>query len=193
MTTYERFRNMFNLPEEQQMETWNGLTGLMEEGGALMIADLPSISWLSDELPAMITKHLEAGKAEGEWVSWATKGIQKKRVRFQQVDLTQMVAAVNRWGKHTGSRRLSAGDFVTLPNGSKTFQWGYEVGVMMDISSLVLECDPVVWIPNVPIPAALLSEDRKSVIFVAPMIGKGEDCPKITEVQPTATFEAFFS
>ena len=63
---------------------------------------------------------------------------------------------------------------------------------MIDISSQVFGSEPLVWIPNLPIPAAILSEDRKYAIFISPMIGKGEDCPKISIVKPTASFEGFF-
>ncbi len=188
-----RFRDMFNIPEEQQMEKWNTLQGLMDEGGAILCAPIPDLGWLSNELPALSLKHLEAGNTEGNWVQWATTGLNKKRCIYQQVDMNQMVKRVNRWGKEQGTRRLSAGDFIAIPNGSRRFQWGYEVGVMMDVATHVFESDPIVWIPNLPLPAAMISQDRKHAVFFAPMIGEGDETPVITEVQPTATFEGFFS
>lgn len=193
MNTIEKFRMMFNIPAEQQMEKWAGLNGLMEESGMIFVAPIPSISWLAENMPIHARSRLQSGEVQGEWVSWALKGIERKNARYQQVDLTQMVTKINRWGKENGKRRLSAGDFVCIKNGSSSYKWGYEVGVMVDIAAQVLDADPIVFIPNLPIPAAILSEDRNHAIFIAPMVGKGDDCPVISEVTPTASFEGFFS
>lgn len=193
MTVIDDFRAMFNLPDEQQMETWCGLKGLMEEGGSIFVAPIPNVGWLSENMPLNARKRLQSGEVQGEWVEWALKGIERKQARYSQVDLQQMVIKMNRWGKVQGKRRLSAGDFVCLPNGSKTFKWGYEVGVIVDIASHILGSDPLVWLPNLPLPAAILSDDRKYAIFISPMIGEGDDCPVISEVKATASFEGFFS
>jgi len=184
---------MFNLPPEQQMERWAGLSGLMEEGGAIFIAPIPSVSWLADNMAIHAVRRLQSGEVQGEWVAWALKGLERKQPRYQQVDLTQMVTKINRWGKENGRRRLSAGDFVTIKNGSSSFGWGYEVGVMVDIAAQILDTEPIVFLPNLPIPAAILSEDRKYAIFISPMVGKGKNCPVISEVIPTASFEGFFT
>ena len=193
MTVIDDFRAMFNIPPEQTMQKWNGLNGLMEEGGSIFVAQIDNISWLADNVPNNALIRLQSGEVQGEWVEWAIKGLERKQPRYQQVDLTQMVTKMNRWGKENGRRRLAAGDFVTLTNGSKSYKWGYEVGIMIDISSQVLGSDPLVWIPNLPIPAAILSDDRKYAIFISPMIGKGDECPVISTVKPTASFEGFFS
>jgi len=193
MTVTDNFREMFNLPDEQQMETWNGLLTLMDEGGAILCAAVPDIDWLSKTMPRLALEHLKAGVVEGNWTQWAINGLTKKPVNYQQVDLSQMVKRINRWGKEQGTRRLCAGDFICLPNGSTRFSWGYEVGVMTDVATHVFDEDPIVWIPNLPLPAAILSQDRKHAVFFAPMIGEGEETPLITQVKATASFEGFFS
>lgn len=187
---------MFSLPDEQVIESWCGLKGLRDETDMIFISNISELdihSWLKSQLPKKSLSRLNSEQVEGEWIDWASKGIESLQTRFKCVDLTQMVARINRWGKENGTRRLAAGDFVALESKPKRFQWGYEVGVMLDAASLVFDCEPMVWLPNVPIPCVMIAPDKSVALFIAPMIGEEGKCPQISNVKPIASFDGFFS
>lgn len=191
----ERFREMFSLPQEQTIENWCGLKGLRDETDMAFMANVNDEvhEWLKNALPNYAVSRLKSDDVKGEWVDWAAKGIESLQTRYKCVDLTQMVARINRWGKENGTRRLSAGDFVALPGKPKRFQWGYEVGIMLDAASLIFESEPVVWIPNVPMPCVMIAQDKSCALFISPMIGEEGNCPRISIVKPIASFDGFFS
>jgi len=192
----ERYREMFSLPQEQVMETWNGLKGLRDETDMAFMAILGESDvheWLKSSMPEFALSRLNSEDVSGEWTDWALKGIESLQTRFKCVDLTQMVARINRWGKENGTRRLAAGDFINIPSKSKRFSWGYEVGILLDAASLIFESEPVVWIPNVPIPCVMIAQDKSCALFIAPMIGEEGNCPQISMVKPIASFDGFFS
>ena len=95
MTVIDDFRTMFNIEDEQQLDEWNGLKGLMDESGTLFCAPIPGHEWLADNLPSMSLERLQSQKVQGNWVTWSIAGIKRIKTRFQPVDLNQMVIRKN--------------------------------------------------------------------------------------------------
>ena len=194
----KRFKEWFSVEDEGGSISSHGLDGLADSSFTVFMAEIPDGNWYRDDLLKSVVQAWENRDEDlPPWQEWLMRGLKAKKVklRWQEYDLTQTVERPNRW-KHkenTTTKKLVPGDVVCPNLKPRKYLYGYDVSPALHTAEQIFKTKPTLLMPNIPIPAMMISPDGSCALFLYPIVGDEESMPHLYVLRKyKASFSDFF-